>query len=132
MCQFLCLGVVAAEGEKRNDWLLTIVLAVLVFLVFFNGILYYNLWALEDKLSKQEFFHTDSDWIRKVPQSHKEWVKAPWDQENVRQTMSSSWRSLQVSVEHLHKAEETLTGLMDFLKSNLENSKFAEKGKEEL
>ncbi|KAK6631757.1 hypothetical protein RUM43_013821 [Polyplax serrata] len=120
------------EPENRDNILLGIVLAILVFLVFLNGLLYYKLWLLEDftQRSSYNFWQADVDILSDPPKSHEEWLKVLRFQENVHKLEVDKWqRVLQSAVDLLKKAEESLGGLQKTIKSPYEAMK---KSKQEL
>ncbi|KAL0275439.1 UNVERIFIED_CONTAM: hypothetical protein PYX00_003284 [Menopon gallinae] len=129
-------GAVPAEGEKRSDFLLFVVLAVLVLLVFLNGLLYYKLWLMESSTQtgmQKSVLFTDLDVIKSKPESNKELMKALLDQDSLHRMKVNSWRqALQVTTEFLQKAEETLKELKAFLKSSAREPNLADIGKDEL
>lgn len=120
------------ETENRGSVLLGVVLAILIFLVFLNGLLYYKLWLLEDftQVSKYNFWQADVDVLRDPPKSHEEWLKVLRLQENIHNMEVDKWQKvLQSAVDLLKKVEESLSGLQKTIKSPYEVLK---KDKQEL
>lgn len=108
------------ETEGRSNILLGVVLIILLFLVFLNGLLYYKLWLLEDftQVSKYSFWKAEVAVLQDPPKNHEEWLKVLRFQENIQRMEADKWQKvLQSTVELLKKAEESLSSLQRTLKS---------------
>ncbi|KAJ9582476.1 hypothetical protein L9F63_003169, partial [Diploptera punctata] len=83
-----------------------VVLGILLFLVFINGVLYYKLWILEAwaQDSSQSFSVMDLQVLRHPPKSHDEWLKLLQQQEALHKVEMHKWQKvLQAAVQLLRQ-----------------------------
>lgn len=102
------------DGEKRNSIILCTVLAILMFLVLLNALLYYKLWMLEDwtKSTKSGFWHANIEILKNPPKNHEEWLNFLRHQENAHRVELDRWQKvLQTAIQLLRRAEESLNVL---------------------
>jgi hypothetical protein len=91
-----------------------VVLAVLLFLILLNALLYYKLWALEQwaQDSSQTFSLVDLQVLRHPPKSHDEWLHVLQQQETLHNVEMQKWQKvLQAAVQLLRQTEESLSEL---------------------
>ena len=94
--------------ELRNpaDTLSWVVLAVLLFLVFLNALLYYKLWTLEAwaQDSSKTYTVMDLQVLRHPPKSHDEWLHLLQQQETLHNVEMHKWQKiLQAAVQLLRQ-----------------------------
>ncbi|XP_033610597.1 protein Aster-B isoform X4 [Cryptotermes secundus] len=102
------------ELRSPADTLSCIVLAILLFLVLLNALLYYKLWALEEwaQDSSDSFNVMDLQVLRHPPKSHDEWLRLLQQQEALHNMELQKWQKvLQAAVQLLRQTEESLSEL---------------------
>ncbi|XP_021923999.1 GRAM domain-containing protein 1B-like isoform X2 [Zootermopsis nevadensis] len=102
------------ELRSPADSLSWVVLAVLLFLVLLNALLYYKLWTLEEwtQDSSHSFTVMDLQVLRQPPKSHEEWLHLVQQQEALHNIEMQKWQKiLQAAVQLLRQTEESLSEL---------------------
>lgn len=103
-----------SELWSAVDSMSWVVLAVLLFLILLNALLYYKLWALEQwaQDSSQTFSLVDLQVLRHPPKSHDEWLHVLQQQETLHNVEMQKWQKvLQAAVQLLRQTEESLSEL---------------------
>ena len=99
-------GFAVPELRNHADTLSWVVLAILLFLVFLNALLYYKLWTLEAwaQDSSQSFTVMDLQVLRHPPKSHDEWLQLLQQQEALHNVEMHKWQKvLQAAVQLLRQ-----------------------------
>ena len=94
------------EMRTPADTLSWVVLAILLFLVILNALLYYKLWTLEAwaQDSTQGFTVMDLQVLRHPPKSHDEWLQLLQQQEALHNVEMHKWQKvLQAAVQLLRQ-----------------------------
>jgi len=103
-----------SELWSAVDSLNWVVLAVLLFLLLLNALLYYKLWVLEQwaQDSSQSISLVDLQVLRHPPKSHDEWLHVLQQQETLHNVEVQKWQKvLQAAVQLLRQTEESLSEL---------------------
>ncbi|XP_069702511.1 protein Aster-B-like isoform X3 [Periplaneta americana] len=99
------------ELRSPADTLSWIVLAILLFLVLLNALLYYKLWTLEEwaQDSSQSFSVMDLQVLRHPPKSHDEWLHLLQQQEALHNVEMQKWQKvLQAAVQLLRQKNHSV------------------------
>ncbi|XP_063225592.1 protein Aster-B-like isoform X2 [Bacillus rossius redtenbacheri] len=112
-----------AENDGRNvtEMLSWVVLAILVFLVCLNALLYYKLWVLEEwtQNSSHSFTVMDLQVLRNPPKTHEEWLRLLQQQEALHNVEMQKWQKvLQAAVQLLRQEEQDAYKQLDVVDSD--------------
>ncbi|KAK2153570.1 hypothetical protein LSH36_292g01012 [Paralvinella palmiformis] len=102
------------QQAVTTDVLVRVICTVLIVLAVFNGLLFYKLWSLEQKILPFHFVRPDlwKNTNNEVPQSQQEWKQLLEQQRQLHHTEIDHWKEvLSTSAKLMHNMQLTLESL---------------------